>query len=206
MEIIKITKNNSQEVIKRTVQILKKGGVVVYPTETSYGLGGDAIQKKVLKKIFKIKKRDPKKSVSLLVSSFKMAKDYLSFDKVSWRLARKYWPGSLTLVLGKNQKKKKKIYTDPLGKNETFGIRISPQPVALGLVRALRRPLVTTSANISGDQPAYSIEKVIKQFKDKKNQPDLILDYGRLKKIKTSTVVKVENNFIKILRQGPIKI
>jgi len=206
MRVIRLTKKIFEKVIKQAYLILKKGEVIVYPTETSYGLGGDATQKKAVKKIFKIKKRVLNKPVTFLVSSFKMAKCYFKFDKISWRLAKKYWPGPLTLVLGKNQKKKKKVYADPLGENKTFGVRISSQPVARRLVKVLRRPLVTTSANISGDQPAYSVSDVIKQFKNKKYQPDLILDFGKLKKIKTSTVIKIENNSIKVLRPGPIKI
>jgi L-threonylcarbamoyladenylate synthase len=211
MKIIKVN-NNINQVLKEAVLLLKKGGVIVYPTETSYGLGCDATNRRAVKKIFKIKKRDRQKSLTLIGSSFKMVKDYVDFDKISWQLAKKYWPGPLTLILSKKTKKLaptkegKKVYTDLDSQNTNFGIRISSQPVALNLVKILNRPLISTSANISGDEPAYSVTEILKQFKKKKNQPDLILDYGKLKKVKTSTVVKVENNKIKILRKGPISI
>lgn len=202
MRIYESDKNGVQEAIR----VLKSGGVIVYPTETSYGLGCDATQKKAVAKIFKIKQRSLKKSVTIIVSSFRMAQDYVEFDKISWQLAKKYWPGPLTLVLPRNRKKRKKIYTDLTGKNFDFGIRISPQPVSLKLVRSLGRPLISTSANVSGDQPAYQLSEILKQFRNKKSQPDLIIDAGQLPKRKTSTVIQVKDGKIKVLRPGPIII
>ena len=204
---MKILKVNSQrpekKIIDTAVKILKAGGVVVYPTETSYGIGCDATQKKAVARIFKIKKRSPQKSVTIIVSSFRMARNYIVFDKLSWALAKKYWPGPLTIVLPKN---KKKIYTDLTGKNWDFGVRISPQAIALAIVKKLSKPLISTSANISGKSPTYRISEILKQFKNKKYQPDLILDAGKLPKKLTSTVILVEDGKIKILRKGPIKI
>lgn len=208
MKILKVnSKNPEKKVIEKAVKILRAGGVIVYPTETSYGIGGDATQKKAVARIFKIKQRSRQKSMTIIVSSLAMAKDYVKFDKLSWQLAKKYWPGPLTLVLPKNKKKKKKkIYTDLTGRNFDFGIRVSPQPVALMIVKKLRRPLVSTSANISGQEPSYQISEILKQFKNKKNQPELILDAGKLPKRLTSTVVLIKDGKIVVLREGPIKI
>ena len=205
MKILKINNENYQPAIKEAVKLLKQGGVLVYPTETSYGLGGDATKRSSLKKIFKIKKRKPNKAVTVLVADFTMAKKYGKFDKRSWKLAKKYWPGPLTLVLAvRNQRQK--VFLDPVGNNKTLGMRISPQPLATQLVKELKRPLVTTSANLSGQPAAYSTREIIGYFKNKKFQPDLILDAGRLPKTRPSTVIKIENKKIKILRPGPLKI
>jgi L-threonylcarbamoyladenylate synthase len=204
MKIIKITNNNYPQALNLAVTVLKKGGVIIYPTETSYGLGGDAEKIKVIKKIFKIKKRKTNKPVSFIISSLVMANKYFKFEDISRQLAKKYWPGPLTLVLPKANKNKK-LYADPEGRAKTFGVRISSERLANNLVKKFGRPLVTTSANLSGDQPAYSLSEIVKYFKSKKNQPDLILDCGRLKKVKTSTVAAVVNKKIVILRKGPIK-
>lgn len=207
MKILKINpKNPESKIIKAAIKILKAGGVIIYPTETSYGLGGDATFKKAVTKIFKIKKRSQQKSVTIIVSSFAMAKEYVKFDKLSWQLAKKYWPGPLTIVLPKNKKRKKRIYTDLTGKNWDFGVRISPQPVAWQLVKKLGNPLISTSANLSGKKPGYDISEILKQFKNKKNLPILVLDAGKLPKRLTSTVVLVKDGKIKVLRKGPIKV
>lgn len=196
----------NKEGIKEAVKILKSGGTVIYPTETSYGLGADATNKKAVKKVFAIKKRDPTKPMTIIVSSLKMAKEYADFNSLSLKLAKQYWPGALTLVLPLKKGLAKPIFAQVKGECKNLGVRLSPNPIALAIVKKLGAPLISTSANLSGDAPGYQIKDIISQFKDKSNKPDLIIDAGKLPKIDTSTVVKAGDKGVKILRQGPVVI
>lgn len=206
MKILKINlKNPQREIVRKAIKVLRKGRVIVYPTETTYGLGCDVSSKKAVQKIFKIKKRSLSKPLSIIMSSFRMAQDYIDFDKISWRLAKKYWPGPLTIVLPSKCQKKQKLYPD-LTQRSTLGVRISSNRLVIKLIKELGRPLISTSANISGQRECYNLAEILKQFKNKKNQPDLILDAGSLPRIKPSTVVGISGGRLKVWRQGPIKI
>lgn len=194
MKVIKLTKLNQQEVIKSALAVLKTGGVIVYPTETAYGLGADYFSQRAVKKVYQIKGRDFKKQLSVIVGSLAMAKRLVKFDQVSMRLAKKHWPGPLTLVL-------------PLkSSGKTLALRISSNRLALSVVKKLNGPVTATSANLSGKGEYYSAEEIIKQFAKRKYQPDLIIDAGRLPKQKPSTIAQIIDGQIKILRQGVIVI
>jgi len=204
MQIYKLKHLTKQKTLF-LIKALGEGKVIVYPTETSYGIGCDSADQLAVKKIFKIKRRPVNKAMTLLASDLVMARRYLNFDNLSLELAKKYWPGPLTLVLTKKSVKGQ-IFASASGKNQTIGIRLSSNNIATKLVKGLGRPIITTSANITGQQPAYDVQKIINYFKDKKYQPDIIIDAGPLKKQKTSTVIEIKNGKINILRQGPIKI
>lgn len=198
MEVVKINpRKPERKVLEKAVNILKKGGVIVYPTETCYGLGADAENKSAVKRIFKIKKRKFEKSFLVLVSSLAMAKKYVIFNKLALKIAKKFWPGPLTLVLEVKDKKK--------FKSKTLGLRISSSKICQALVKKSNKPLISTSANLSGQPPIYSISEFLKQFKNKKYQPDLILDAGRLPKVSPSTIIDLTKDYPKILREGPIE-
>lgn len=187
--------------------MLRAGGVIVYPTETAYGLGADFFNLKAVKKIYQIKGRDYRKPLSVIAGDLKMAKSLVNFDKTSLGLARKCWPGPLTLVLSqKSQPEAGRPLAEKFKINDykTLGLRISSNKLATAIVKKLGRPITATSANISGKGECYSISDVIKQFKNKKSRPDLIIDAGRVPKTKVSTVVKVIDGEIKILRRGKI--
>jgi len=136
---------------------------------------------------------------------------------LSQSLAKKHWPGPLTLVLEiKNQKNqesnKLKIKNLKLNKNlklkignyQTLGLRISSNKLATAIVKKLGGPLTATSANLAGQKECYSAEAVVKQFKDRKHQPDLIIDAGRLPAHPVSTVTRVIDGQVKVLRKGKI--
>ena len=220
MQIIKIPKNKiDASAIKKAVNVLKRGGVLVYPTETAYGLGCDFTNKKAREKIYKIKGRKASKKLPVIVGDMRMAKRYVKFDKASEKLAKKYWPGAFTMVLpctpvGTAQCAVRFIRTEhcsvrtvrAISKKyfSTIALRISNHKIARLLAKKLGRPIVSTSANISGKGNCYSVEEILKQFKRKKYKPDLILDYGKLTKRVSSTVIAVEEGKVKILRQGGI--
>jgi len=174
--------------IRAAVAVLKNGGVIVYPTDTAYGLGGLFDEKKVVKKILAIKKRKDKKFV-LIAASLKQVKTFFNFTFEQEKLAKQFWPGPLSIVV-----------------NNFFSVRVPKSLVARQLAQLAGRPLIASSANISGQKSAYDIKLVKAYFNNQKIQPDLALDAGRLKKIETSTVVKVSKNKVKILRIGAVKM
>lgn len=221
MKIIKLKKNNRSSTINEVVKILKQGGTIVYPTETAYGLGADFFNARAIKKVYLIKGRDYKKPLSVIVSNLAMAKKLVKFNKVSLKLAKKYWPGPLTLISNaefriSNQeqisnfkiKNSKLIRNSKLEINnyKTLGLRVSSNKFAAAIVKKFGGPITATSANVSGKGECYSAAEVIKQFKNKKDQPDLVIDVGLLPKRKVSTVVKYLYKKKIVLRKGDIKV
>lgn len=189
--------------LQAVVAVLKSGGIIVYPTDTVYSLGCDATNPQAVKKIFLIKGRKEIKPLPNICVSLAMAKRYAKFSPLALLLAQKYWPGALNLALPVKLAGAK-LATARQGK---IGLRVPKFSLALQLAQALNKPLVSTSANVSGLTPCYNIKEIMAQFKSRKNQPDLIIDAGQLsRKNKPSTVVEVKNNKFKVLRQGKIVI
>lgn len=192
--------------IKLAVRYLKAGKAVVYPTDTSYGLAVDANNAGAVRRLYKIKQRKFGTPVHIIVPSVSFAKKIVSWNKIADQLARKFWPGPLTLVLGLRHKPQKSLEILSAGTG-TMGLRFPNNKIALRLARDLKKPITTASANPPnhlGGYDSYSPRDVTSQFAKKKYRPDLILDAGRLPKRKPSTFVKIQGNKIEILRQGPI--
>ena len=181
-----IIKSTDKKAVQEAVRIFMSGGVVVYPTETSYGLGGDATSNKAVKKVIALKKRAKTKKISIAFSDLKMAQKYLIITKDAERLAKAFLPGPLTLVVENRVKKK-------------VGFRIPNNKLVRSMIKKLGKPITATSANISGEGDLYKIKDVMKIFDNKAN---LIIDGGNLKKRSTSTVFDVMER--KILRKGPV--
>jgi len=192
--ILKVVKPNVK-ILKEAVNVMKKGGLIIYPTETCYGIGTDATNIKSIKKIYEIKGRDPSKPIPVLVSNINMIKKYGVITKRIEFLVKKFMPGPLSIIT-----KKKTPISDV--NQEGISFRISSHPVASTLVKLLKRPITTTSANISGQSSIYEIEKIIEMFEDKVG---MILDCGDLPKNKPSTCIDMtDENNMKIIREGPI--
>ncbi len=202
MEIVKVNpKQPEKAVLKRAVDILKRGGVIVYPTETVYGLGANIFDKKAVKKIFLIKGRTFRKPLSAAVSGLKEAEQIAKFNLKAKKIFKKFLPGPLTLVLFK-----KACVPDLVtAGRKKIAIRVPDFKVTLDLLKKCRFPITSTSANISGKSAPCSVSAVTKQFKNKKNQPDLILDVGRTPIGRPSTIIDLTQKKPKILREGPIK-
>ena len=181
--------------IKKAIAILKKGGTVVYPTDTAYALGGIFNSRKVQAKILKIKKRKDEK-FTLIAASLAQVNKFFKLNSSQKKIVNKLWPASLSLVV-----------------SSRFAVRVPKNKIATSLARGSGKPLIATSANLAGTKTLYDSKKIIDQFENKKNprlvskrEPDLIIDYGRLKKIETSTIVKVSKKGIKVLRKGAVKV
>ena len=185
--------------LQEAIRVLKAGGVVVFPTETSYGIGCDATNAKAVRRVFRLKGRPHGKGTPLIVSSLAMARRYGVFSKTALALAKQHWPGALTLavpVLGTSLSDVPNLIIQ----HKTIAMRVSSHPTARALARGLGRPLVATSANRSGEPPAFQITD-LPHWKDV-----FILDAGRLSKAPPSTLVRVVGDTLEVLRPGSIKI
>lgn len=180
--IIKINPNFPEEkIIIKSVEILKHGGLVVYPTETAYGLGCDAYNKEAIRKLYALKKRSISQPCSVIVSSQEMIEEIAYINDQAKILINKFLPGPLVIALPK-----KKIIPDILN-SKGIAFRISSNKIAHSITNMLKHPLVSTSANITGDPTPYSIDDVIHSLNQ--NKIDLILDSGNIPKNIPSTIV-----------------
>jgi len=201
MKVIKVSPRNFKKIVEIATKLIKEGKILVFPTDTVYGLLADAKNEKVIKRVFKIKKRLKRKPTPIFVKDIRMAKNLAYIDKFQEKFLKKIWPGKVTIIL-----KRKNILPNILFSNKkTIGLRIPNYKLVNNLLEKLDFPLTGTSANISGKPPSTKIKEVINQFKKKKMQPDVILDAGNLKPSLPSTVINLTKR-PKILRQGAEKI
>lgn len=180
------------------VKILRKGGVVAFPTETYYGLAVDPDCVSAVAHLFVLKKRQEHKPLLLLIDKIEQLETLVKeVPPPYWQLMKKYWPGPLTLVFPAKRTVNRQI----TGNTGTVGIRISPHPVAEGLVRRLGKPITATSANISGFLPARSAQEVFKMLGDR---VDYIIDGGQTGAGLCSTILGVQSGQITLLRPGQV--
>lgn len=194
----------NQENLAAAVEAIQNGQTIAFPTETSYGLGCDATNKDAVDKIFKIKERKSDKPLLVVVSSIEMAKKYLFWNDLLEDLARKYWPGPLTVVGEWN--KKESLAMGVVATDNTIAVRVTNFPLTKFLSEKLNRPVVATSANLADAGDVYGSKQVLAMFSDKTAKPDILIDGGELPQNPPTTIVSVVGNNLKILRQGQIKI
>ncbi len=193
METISIT---NKGVLKKALEVLRRGGVVMHPTETCYGFAVDVFNEKALKRLYRLKGRDFDKPVSVLVDGVKMVEKYGVLSDKAMELAQKYWPGPLALVVPR-----RRSLPEYLNRGENFvSFRVSSDEFCENLAEGFGGPLTTTSANVSGKEPLYEVD--LSQFGEMGDEIDLVIDGGKINKNKPSTVVKVEGDEMEILRQG----
>jgi len=162
--------------IKYFVASLKKGRVLVLPTDTVYGLICDATNKKAVNRIYQIKDREKHKFVPIFIKDIKTAKNICFISGSQEKLLKKHWPGRFTFILNR-RKSIKKIYGI---EKKTIALRIPKNNLIKILLEKINKPLVGTSANISGKPASGKIQDIIEQFKNSKNQPDMFIDGGKL--------------------------
>jgi L-threonylcarbamoyladenylate synthase len=193
MQTIKANKKS----INFLVTALKKGAVLVLPTDTVYGLVCDAKNETAVKKIFKIKKRNKLKPLAVFVKDIKQAKKFAIIDKKQEFLLKDSWPGATTFIL-----KAKKGLSSLVYKKGTIGLRIPNYKLINLIFKKFKNPLAQTSANISGFPATTKIDKVIKQFIGFKIQPDAIINFGDLPTNKPSVIIDNKNHKIKKIRKA----
>ncbi|HOX97353.1 MAG TPA: L-threonylcarbamoyladenylate synthase [bacterium] len=180
-----------------------KKEIFVYPTETAYGIGAACDQLPLLEKILLIKKRPAHKVFPVIASSFSQVKEWFYFSKEEERLAKKYWPGPLTILL----KPKKNLPIYLLGQEGRVGVRVSGNVVARKLARLVKKPIVATSANLSGKGNSYDPRQIWEDFYQAKYQPDWLIDFGLLPENQSSTVLLChDDGRLEILRQGGVTL
>lgn len=180
--------------ITRTVEVLRDDGVVVYPTDTVYGLGCDITSKHGVERIVRIKGRDPKKPMSFVCADLTHIARYARVSNFAYRILKRFLPGAYTFVLEASREVPKLLLT----KQKTVGIRVPDHPVALALVRELDNPVLSTSANRAGEDPLNDPAEIQKHLG---KEVDVILDCGVLPQV-PSTVVSLVGDEIRVLREG----
>ena len=188
------------EAILRASAVLRRGGVIIYPTDTLYGLGADALSNEAVDKVYDIKGRDERKPIHAVFADLEMVEEYAELNDAARKLAEKFFPGPLTMVL-----KKKAGVTTGIGRGmETIGVRIPDNEFCIELAKALGKPYTTTSANAGGEQPELTIEKITRQLGEGTRLVDLAIDGGMLPLSAPSTVVTVATGVPAVLREGAI--
>ncbi|MCX6743242.1 MAG: L-threonylcarbamoyladenylate synthase [Candidatus Parcubacteria bacterium] len=188
------SKNPEPDKIAQVVEILKNGGIIVYPTDTIYGLGCDIFNKKAVAKIYQLKKREQNKPMSIICAELKEIAKYALISDYAFQIFKKTLPGPYTFILKAKSQTPKTV----LSKNRTVGIRIPDNQICLEIVRKLGNPIITTSLNISGEEILTNPSQLSKEIT---NKIDLIIDAGIMPQ-EPSTIIDLSANSPVILRPG----
>lgn len=208
MEYFKINpKKPGKKAIKKAIEVLGNGGIIVYPTDTLYGLGIDVTNEKAVHKLFLLKQRDLRSPVSLMVNSLDKIEELVGILPIAlYSHLKKILPGKVTALIRNTEQVSLPVFEYlEKGKNlnENIGFRIPDHPVCHALTTGFDNPISTTSANISGKSNIFSIKDVIAQFG---NKLDLILDAGEIEQSKGSTIIDFTKDPYLIVRQGDISV
>jgi len=190
--------NPQPELVLQAAEIVKSGGVVVFPTRCLYGLGADGLQRQAVNRVFAIKQRSEQNPILVLIDHLGLLEQLAKrIPDAATRLMKRFWPGRITLVLEARDTVPDNL-TAHTGK---IGVRMPGHAVALALAKAVQGPITGTSANLSGRPGCHRNADLDVQIA---GRPDLILDAGRLKGGKGSTVVDVSESNPRILREGEV--
>jgi len=209
MERFTLDGGNASEIASKATDVLKNGGVILYPTDTLYGLGADALSDEAVAKVVAIKGRSGGKPMHAIVADLEMAAEYAEISNDA-RLLIKEFGGSVTLIL-----KKKTGIDSGIAKNiETFGIRIPNHPLCIEMCRAFGKPITATSANVAGMRPERSVDAILAQLRESSyadvlqktsiEDIDFVIDGGELLSREPSTVVDLAHEEPVIIREGAV--
>lgn len=201
MEIAKLKAKNFKEVVDKSCRMLKQGGLVVFPTETCYGIAALATDQKAVNKLLKYKRRPEGKAISIAVSDISMAEKYVVINDTARKLYRKFLPGPLTVV----SKDRKKLAHGLASEQGTLGIRMPDYKFALEIVKMLGLPITSTSANVTNKKTPHKIQDIFDHAGQKQLKLiDLVIDAGELPHNPPSTVIDTTRQEMQVLRQGDI--
>lgn len=201
MKSIVYNLKNAEIVIKETVKVLREGGLVIFPSDTVYGLLVDASNEEAVEKLIKFKNRPPGKPISVFVANHKMLEDYVKINEKQKALLKDLIPGPFTIILDSRHRTSKKLESE----KGTLGVRIPDYPLVLELINEFGSAVTATSANIGGRSPHYSIESLFNDLtKEKMALIDLVVDAGTLERNKPSTIIDLSQPQVKMLRRGDI--
>jgi tRNA threonylcarbamoyl adenosine modification protein (Sua5/YciO/YrdC/YwlC family) len=197
---------NCDDIISEASSVILEGGLVVYPTDTSYGLACDPRQEAALEKLVAVKRRDRKLGVPLLFSDLSQCETYHDFGNLERIIARIFWPGALTLVVFA----KVTVPDYITAGRDSIAIRVPDHIIPRGIAKAIGVPIVGTSANRSGGASPFNVETALEQLGD---DVELYIDGGPSSSSLNSTIIGVEESEIegepsniKVYREGDISI
>lgn len=186
--------NPQARLVTQVVESLKSGGIIAYPTDTTYGIGCSIFNKKGIERIYLLKQREKKKPFSFICSELSEVARYAKVSNYAYKILKRYLPGPYTFVMDATS-----IVPDLLvTKQKTVGIRIPDNRICLSIVTELGHPIITTSANISGEEPIgdpFLVEEALGK------QLDIVIDGGILT-AEVSSVVSLIGDFPQVLRRG----
>ena len=188
-----------EDILKEITNVLDNDGLIIFPTDTVYGIACNSNSDVAIRKLYHAKNRSFDNPIGVLTDSIDkiklIAKD---IGNKELELMNKYFPGNLTIIVNK----KENVSNLLTANNPTIGVRIPDNEVALAILKSYPYPLATTSVNLSGLKEGTEVSDFIDDFQDK---VDIIIDGGKTTEI-PSTIVRVEDNKINILRQGSLEI
>lgn len=199
MVIAKLDSKNEDKLLAKCESILRSGGIMISPTDTVYGILGDATNQGVIKKIFALKQRPQEKVFPIFVKDIATARKYAYISDAKAKFLDRVWPGAVTVIF-QHKEKLPKVLTGGLS---TIGVRIPDHEFLRKLLSRLEFPFAQTSANVSGFPPAKSMEEVKRYFGKSKIKPGLVIDGGEIQG-EQSTVIDFTGNEPIILRTGLI--
>ncbi len=187
-----------REESRRAAEILREGGVIVYPAETVYGLGCDPWNREARERIVRLKHRDSARSMLLLADSREMVETVAGpLAPLAARLAEAFWPGPLTLVLRPERELPVWLY----GPTGGVAFRVTLSAVSRAIIREFGKPVISTSANISGEPPAATYEDALRLFG---GAVDLVVNGVESLSGVPSTVADVTSGRVELLREGAV--
>ena len=202
MEVVRVkSEDDFRPAIEQAIRVLQANGTVVFPTDTLYALGCNALDAKALGQVFDIKRRVYTAAVPVLVQNTVWARELVHVDARAERIMDDFWPGKVTVIA----KRKDIVPAMATGGGATLGLRAPDHPFAQALLKAFGYPLCGTSANLSGKEPTQDPAGIIRMFEDAPRQPDLIVDAGILEPSEPSTVVDVSGVHPRVVRQGAVR-
>jgi L-threonylcarbamoyladenylate synthase len=187
-------------IIERAAALIKKGEVVVCPTDTGYAFCANAMNVRAIAKVFQLKGRSFNNPIHIAVASITEAEKYAVVSEAAKTLAKRYLPGGLTMVM----QKKDTIPSILVAGMKTVGIRIPDNTVILRLAELTGLPLTTTSANISGQPGTYAVAEIQEQLGENMKKIAMVLDQGTIKQREVSTIVDLNANPPELIRQGKV--
>jgi L-threonylcarbamoyladenylate synthase len=199
MEIVKVADVGIDAAAARAAAVIAAGGVVVYPTDTLYGIGVNALDRSALARMRDLKGRDVKKPVSILVPNLAAIDWHAAPTAAGRELAHRYFPGALTLVLPA-----KAHLPEEVTFNDAIGVRIPDDAFSAALSAMSEYPVTATSANLAGSSTPATVPEIMRHFGPKISEIDLFIDDGARGGDTPSTVVADINGTLRILREGAI--
>ena len=198
---MKIIRSDDPELIKIATEVLNSGGLVIYPTETCYGVGVDATNSEAIKNVLEYKRRPEGKAISIAVNNKRMANEFVEITENAEMIFKNFLPGPITVVCKSKGMLDKRLEAE----NGSLGIRIPNNQIVLNLITMLKKPITSTSANTAGKKTPYSIDDILTNISERqKRLVGLIIDAGELPHNPPSTVIDTTSDILKVYRKGQI--